>query len=154
MVVAGDLVKGAVAVGIARLASGGNPTLEVLCAAAAVVGSARSIFLGFGGGRGVVTVAGTMLLIAPVTLLVAGPVFVLVVAVSRYVSLGSQLGSAALFPATLLLVGWAPLAYAVYAFAAPAIVWIAHADNIERLIHGTERKFAFGLLVGRGAGQE
>jgi hypothetical protein len=39
-----------------------------------------------------------------------------------------------------------------YAVIGPAIVWIAHADNIDRLRHGTERKFDFGMLRGK-AGQ-
>ena len=44
-------------------------------------------------------------------------------------------------------------AYLAYAVVGPAIVWLAHADNIDRLIHGTERKFDFATLRGRGAGE-
>jgi len=50
-VVTGDLAKGALPVLLARIATGGDSTAEVLVAAAAVIGSARSIFLGFQGGR-------------------------------------------------------------------------------------------------------
>lgn len=95
-----------------------------------------------------------MLAIQPVAVLLAAPVFVAAVALTRYVSLGSLLGTGAMAVATWGL--WAaangPIsgAYPLYASAAAAIVWIAHADNIDRLIHGTERKFDFGLLVGRG----
>jgi glycerol-3-phosphate acyltransferase PlsY len=43
-------------------------------------------------------------------------------------------------------------AYMLYAVAGAALVWLAHAENIERLIHGTERKFDLGMLSGRGGG--
>ncbi|HKG56364.1 MAG TPA: glycerol-3-phosphate 1-O-acyltransferase PlsY [Candidatus Limnocylindrales bacterium] len=153
LVVAGDLLKGFVPVLVARFVTGGDSTVEVLCAAAAVVGSSRSIFLGFGGGRGVGTGVGTMLVIQPLAVLLATPVFVGVILATRYVSLGSLLGSAAMFPAMLIL--WAvasgaiPPAYLVYAVVGPALIWLAHADNIDRLLHGTERKFDLGLLGGR-----
>ena len=39
-----------------------------------------------------------------------------------------------------------PLAYPLYATVGCGLVWLAHADNIERLLHGTERKFDLGLL--------
>jgi glycerol-3-phosphate acyltransferase PlsY len=94
-----------------------------------------------------------MLVIQPLAVLLAMPVFVLVILVTRYVSLGSLLGSAAQFPAMLVI--WAmaaaavPPQYLVYAVIGPALIWVAHADNIERLIHGTERKFDLGMLRGR-----
>lgn len=149
-VVAGDLAKGALPILAARLLTGGDSTFEVICATAAVVGSARSIFLGFGGGRGVGTGVGTMLVIQPLAVVIAAPVFVGVILLTRYVSLGSLLGSAAMFPAMLLL--WAvasgavPPAYLIWGLVGPALIWIAHADNIERLVRGTERKFDLDLL--------
>lgn len=151
-VVIGDLAKGALPVLLARVVTG-LPGVEVACGFAAVVGASRSIFLGFGGGRGVGTGVGTMLIIEPVAILLATPVFVVVILVTRYVSLGSLLGSAAMFPAMgilwLVASGSVPPAYLVYAVAGPALIWLAHADNIDRLIHGTERKFDLGLLGGR-----
>src|SRR4051794_31489390 len=99
VVVAGDLAKGAVPVLLARWATGGDPAVEVGVAFAAVLGSSRSIFLGFKGGRGVGTGVGTMLVIQPVAVILAAPVFILVILATRYVSLGSLLGSAAVFPA-------------------------------------------------------
>ncbi|HEX8025537.1 MAG TPA: glycerol-3-phosphate 1-O-acyltransferase PlsY [Candidatus Limnocylindrales bacterium] len=156
VVVTGDLAKGALPVLLARLLTGGDSGAEVAVAAAAVVGSGRSIFLGFHGGRGVGTGVGTMLVIEPVAVVLAAPVFFLVILVTRYVSLGSLLGSAAMFPAMLLLwavaQGWVPPAYLIWAVIGPALIWIAHADNIDRLIHGTERKFDLGLLAGRRGG--
>ena len=155
VVVVGDLAKGAVPVLLARLATDGDAVVEVACGLAAVVGSARSVFLRFGGGRGVGTGVGTMLVIQPVAVILAAPVFIGAIVVTRYVSLGSLLGSAAMFPAMLinLLVvnrSLAP-AYLVYAAVGPALIWLTHADNIGRLLSGTERKFDFHLLAGRRA---
>jgi glycerol-3-phosphate acyltransferase PlsY len=77
--------------------------------------------------------------------------------VSRYMSLGSLFGSAALLPATLavsaMTPGGLPIPVLAYAVIGPAIVWIAHADNIDRLRHGTERRFDFALLRGKGASE-
>jgi glycerol-3-phosphate acyltransferase PlsY len=149
VVVLGDLAKGAGPVLVARLVTG-DPVVEVLTGLAAVIGASRSIFLGFGGGRGVGTGVGTMLVIQPVAMLIAAPVFVGVILLTRYVSLGSLLGSAALLPAMgliwLVANGSVPPAYLLYAAVGPALIWLTHADNIERLIKGTERKFDLSLL--------
>src|SRR3954454_14250276 len=156
VVVAGDLAKGALPVLFTRIVTGGDSTAEVLVAAACVAGAVRSIFLGFSGGRGVGTGVGTMLVIQPVAVILAAPVFFLVIIATRYVSLGSLLGSAAMFPAMLLIwavaSGWVPPAYLVWAAVGPVLIWLAHADNIDRLLHGTERKFDLGLLGGRRQG--
>ena len=72
--------------------------------------------------------------------------------VTRYVSLGSLLGSAAMLPVMLLFVLVAPgtpLSYVLYAAVGAGFIWLAHSDNIERLLHGTERKFDLGLLGGK-----
>jgi glycerol-3-phosphate acyltransferase PlsY len=154
--VAGDLLKGAVPVLVARAVTGDDPAVEVACGLAAVFGAWRSVFLGFHGGRGVATGVGTMLVILPAAVLLAAPVFVGVILVTRYVSLGSLLSSAAL--AVIVALWWlaangaVPLAYPIYTALGCALVWLAHADNIDRLIHGTERKFDLGLLAGRRPG--
>ena len=156
VVVAGDLAKGALPVLLARIVTNGDPAVEVACGFAAVVGASRSVFLGFGGGRGVGTGVGTMLVIQPLAVILATPVFVGAILLTRYVSLGSLLGSAAMFPAMVILwlvwSGAIPPAYLVYAAVGPVLIWIAHADNIERLIKGTERKFDLTLLSGRRTG--
>jgi glycerol-3-phosphate acyltransferase PlsY len=157
VVVAGDLAKGAVPVLLARWLTGGDSIAEVLVAAGAVAGSVRSVFLNFAGGRGVGTGVGTMLVIQPLAVILAAPVFFLVILATRYVSLGSLLGSAAMFPAMLLIwavaSGWVAPAYLLWAAVGPVLIWLAHADNIDRLIHGTERKFDLDLLAGGGRRQ-
>jgi acyl phosphate:glycerol-3-phosphate acyltransferase len=150
LVVAGDLLKGALPVLVARLVTGGDAFSEVLCGAAAVAGAIWSVFVGFRSGRGVGTGVGTMLVIQPLAVLLAAPIFIGAILITRYVSLGSLLGSAAMFPAMLLI--WAvasgavPPAYLAWAVVGPALIWLAHADNIERLLRGQERKFDLALL--------
>ena len=157
LVVLGDLLKGLLPVLVARLLGGGDALIEVIAATAALIGSARSVFLAFGGGRGVVTLAGTLLVILPIAVVVAAVVHVIVLLAFRYMSLASLASSASVAPTALavaaLAPGGLPAAYLAYAFVGPAIVWIAHADNIDRLLHHTERKFDFATLRGRSAGE-
>ena len=82
---------------------------------------------------------------APLVLHPAAPVFLIVIGLSRYVSLGSLLGSAAaaLIMLGLVVAGVIPPALLVFGIAGAVIVWLAHADNIDRLIHGRERKLDF-----------
>ena len=122
-----------------------------------MAGAIWSVFAGFRGGRGVGTGVGTMLVIQPLAVLLATPVFILVILLTRYVSLGSLLGSAAMFPAMLLVLlvvaGRRRSPYVVYSAVGAALIWLAHADNIDRLLHGTERKFDLGLLAGKRPGR-
>ena len=151
VVVIGDLLKGALPVLLARIVTG-DPLVEVLCGGAAVAGAIWSVFVGFRSGRGVGTGVGTMLVIQPIAVLLATPVFVVAILLTRYVSLGSLLGSAAMIPAmllVLLLVPETPLPYVIYTAVGTAFIWLAHADNIDRLLHGTERKFDLSLLAGK-----
>jgi len=157
VVVVGALLKGALPVLLARLVTG-QAYVEVACGLAAVAGAIWSVFVGFRSGRGVGTGVGTMLVIQPIAVLLALPVFIGVILVTRYVSLGSLLGSAALFPAMLVI--WAiaanaaPPQYLVYTLIGAGLIWVAHGDNIDRLLHGTERKFDLQLLSGRTPGGE
>ena len=152
VVVAGDLLKGVLPVVLARSVTGHDPLTEVLCGAGAVAGAIWSIFAGFRSGRGVGAGVGTMLIIQPLAVLLAASVFIGVILLTRYVSLGSLLGSAAMFPAMLLVLLVAPetpLPYVIYSAVGAVFIWLAHADNIDRLLHGTERKFDVGLLAGK-----
>jgi len=152
VVVAGDLLKGVLPVLLARSVTGDDPLTEVLCGAGAVAGAIWSVFAGFRSGRGVGTGVGTMLIIQPIAVVLAASVFFGVILLTRYVSLGSLMGSAAMFPAMLLVLLVAPetpLPYVIYSAVGAVFIWLAHADNIDRLLRGTERKFDMGLLAGR-----
>jgi glycerol-3-phosphate acyltransferase PlsY len=150
VVAAGDLLKGFVPVLLA-IAVSGEPIVVSLCGLAAVFGATRSVFLRFHGGRGIATGVGTVLAIEPLAILLAAPVFFVAIAVTGYVSLGSLLGSAAIVPA-MALIWWLQgepfsVVYIAYVAIGAAWVWIAHADNIARLLSGTERKLDLSLLT-------
>lgn len=152
IVVSGDLLKGILPVLLARFVTGGDPLVEVLAGASAVAGAIWSVFAGFRSGRGVGTGVGTMLVIQPLAVVLATPVFVGVILLTRYVSLGSLLASAAMLPVMLLFLLAAPgtpLSYVLYTAVGAGFIWLAHSDNINRLLHGTERKFDLGLLAGK-----
>src|SRR5437588_5897566 len=90
-----DLSKGAGPTLLATLVpffyvSGWGPTLAAL---AALLGHCFPVFIGFKGGRGVLTGSGALLVISPLAFLVATSVTIGTIAISRYVSLGSILGS-------------------------------------------------------------
>jgi glycerol-3-phosphate acyltransferase PlsY len=157
LVFMGDLLKGFVPVLAAQLAEAEAST-EALVAIATVVGAWRSVFLRLHGGRGVVTAAGAMLVLEPRAVLLAAPVFLIVAIVTRYVSLASLLFT--LTDTLLILLFWwmaggsLPVAWAMAALVTGAIVWIAHADNIQRLLDGTERRFDAALLRGGSRGSD
>ncbi len=140
-VVGGDLRKGALAVAIAAQATGGEPWIEMVAAAAAVAGHTYSPFIGFKGGRGVLTGLGATLVAAPWLMLLALGVGVTLIATTRYVSLGSVVGTSL---GGLLLVGFAIAtgtpAWAVWGVLVGGFIVVAHRDNIRRLVAGTERK--------------
>lgn len=140
-----DVAKGVVAVVVGGFI-GPEPWAGAMAGVAAVVGHVRSIFIGFGGGRGVATGAGAMLVLAPLAVLASLPEFGLVVWRTRLVSLGSMLASVtvALVAAALFAVGWVGIEVVVAAALVSAVVVFAHADNIGRLIDGTERRIGDG----------
>lgn len=140
-----DVTKGIVAV-LVGSSIGPGPWAGALAGVAAVVGHVRSVFIGFSGGRGVATGAGAMLVLAPLALLVSLPEFALLVWRTRYVSLGSIAASitAALVAAALYAVGWAGLEAVVAAALIAGVVILAHADNVQRLLAGTERRIGDG----------
>ena len=88
-----DLAKGAVPILIAR-ALGAPIEVQALTGVAAVLGAWKSVFLRFHGGRGVATGVGGMLVVSPLVCLIAAPAFFIIIGVTRYVSLGSLLGTA------------------------------------------------------------
>lgn len=163
LVALGDLLKGVLAVLAARLimdsfaASNSTITLgsltlaalplaEWLAAVGAVAGHVWSLWLRifagkWGGGRGVVTATGAMLLVSPWVILIAALVALPIVAISRYVSLGSILGAATGGLVIIVLVAMGGINWLYILFLVlPIFIIAAHKDNIQRLLAGTERK--------------
>jgi glycerol-3-phosphate acyltransferase PlsY len=136
-----DVSKGTVAVLVA-LVLGLGPVVESLAGLAAIVGHSRSVFLNFQGGRGVSVGFGALLVISPIVAVAVAVVFVALVVITRYSSLGSLLGSAvgALLLAALSISGTVPIEYLVYALGGVILIWLFHLDNIQRLLAGTERR--------------
>jgi glycerol-3-phosphate acyltransferase PlsY len=133
-----DAAKGCVAVLIARAVSGEDWVIAA-AAIAALVGHIFPVWLGFRGGKGVATGVGIFLVLAPIALLCAGVVFVAIVVLTRYVSLGS-LTAAVLIPVLVwVLSDSQPLLVA--AVVGAALIVFAHRGNIQRLVSGTESRF-------------
>lgn len=134
----GDVAKGYAAVALAERLSRPDITPVALAAVAAVVGNCWSVFLGFRGGKGVATGLGALLRLVPWATLAALPVFLVVVATFRYISLGSLLGALCV-PLGSALLGY-PGAFDLAALAIAVIVIARHHANIARLRAGTESR--------------
>ncbi len=163
LVLVGDFLKGSIAVLVARLLastfveSPGRVDLfgfqvqvltlaSLLAALAAVAGHVWSVYLRvlqgrWRGGRGVATAMGAALVVNPLIVVAALGVGLPTILISRYVSLGSIMGTAAAGLAIILLVllGWMDELSLLFISICVFII-LAHRDNIERLTKGTERK--------------
>jgi len=142
-----DALKGFFAVVIAQhiAAPYGFPQayeIAVCAAVAAVLGHCFPAWLGFKGGKGVATALGVFFALVPLTtVLYLLAVFVILVAITRYISLGSIV-AAALFPVFALphAPAHTPLIVAGYIII-PLIIILKHHQNIRRLLSGTENRF-------------
>lgn len=131
----GDVVKGYVAVSIAR-AGDPSPAWAAAGAVLAIAGNCWPVFLAFRGGKGVATGFGAFLALAPVATAPAGLVWLVVVATFRYVSLGSIMACVCL-PLGVAALGY-PYAAVGAAVAAAVIIVYRHRENIRRLFRGVE----------------
>jgi acyl phosphate:glycerol-3-phosphate acyltransferase len=142
-----DALKGFLAVVIAQhlAAPHGFPQaydIAVCAAVAAVLGHCFPVWLGFRGGKGVATALGVFLALVPLTtVLYLLAVFLVIVFLTRYVSLASIVAAAA-FPLFALphAAMRTPIVIAGYIFI-PLIVILKHHQNIRRLLSGTENRF-------------
>lgn len=137
----GDVLKGLIAVLIARfIAYGANlddTTCAYLAVVAVVLGHNYPVFLGFKGGKGVATSLGSMLGMNPLVALLCLGFFIIIVAITKYVSLGSILGIG-LSP-IIMMINHNTKGVLVTLFLAISVA-ITHRENIKRLLNGTERK--------------
>lgn len=139
-----DAAKGALPVLLfpAWSASSLDPRiLALVYGLAAVAGHVRPVFLKFGkGGKGVATASGVFIGLAPVPMLIAFSIFVVVVLVSGYVSLASLVSAAAL-PAVLLYTAGPRSPIFLVSVLLAAFVFWTHRANIGRLRRGEEHRF-------------
>ena len=138
-----DAGKGALAVKLAQSVLGSNPFLFLLAGLFAVAGHNVSIFLKFDGGRGVATSVGVLSSLAPVPMLVTFIVWLIIVIISQYVSLGSIVG-AVILPVLMIFFN-IDLAIVIFTVLMAAFVIYSHKPNIKRLLAGTENKVELKL---------
>ncbi|MGD1069033.1 MAG: glycerol-3-phosphate 1-O-acyltransferase PlsY [Bryobacteraceae bacterium] len=142
-----DAAKGFFAVWLAARLTGGSVLWMSLAALAALLGHAFPVWLRFKGGKAVATFIGAFAYLTPLPLAAVLLLFVLVVAWTRYLSLGSVI-AAGLFPIACWMIlhsAW-PVLLAAWG-AAALIVW-RHRDNMERIRAGNERVFRFNRTDG------
>lgn len=145
-----DAAKGFFAVQIAAtvapFSSGDLRIQQVMATAAlfAIVGHMFPVWLGFRGGKGVATALGAFFRFSPMTVGIAIIIFLMVVLVSRRISLGSIV-TAALFPVSVWLLHRSRNPWVIALIAASALLIIArHHQNIRRLLSGAEPRFSLG----------
>lgn len=145
LAVALDGIKGAAAVLVAQRLSGGA-AVPVAAGLASVVGHIYPVWLRFRGGKGVATAAGAFAVLTPAALGVAGAVFVAAVWATRYISVGSLAGAAAL--AATATVSDVPAVVAAGALVTLLLILFRHRANVRRLVAGTERRVGQRLVAG------
>jgi glycerol-3-phosphate acyltransferase PlsY len=138
-----DIAKGFVAVWIAGRLTGHDPLWTSLAALAVMAGHAYPVFLGFKGGKAMASCVGAFLCLTPVAIAATLVVFVVAVAWTRYISMGSVIASATL-PLAVWILAKPPLPPLLAAIIAGGFVIYKHSSNIQRLRQGTEHVFRFG----------
>lgn len=162
----GDLCKGVVAVGIARLIAGGlnagfrpeddTQYIGYIAGLFAIIGHVFPCYFQFKGGKGVLVGIASLLMISPKVFLCLLLIFIAIFAISKYVSLSSII--ATLYcPLATLLISWIDCGasfgrsflYMLLSLPMAALVLWMHRTNIERLMNDTEPKFDFAKYAGR-----
>jgi glycerol-3-phosphate acyltransferase PlsY len=131
----GDMLKGTVAVLLAKAIGGQDPAIAA--AVGAFLGHLFPVWLRFRGGKGVATYIGLLLALAWPVAIAFCVVWLAVAAATRYSSVAALVASAAT-PFALWLLGYWPEP-ALFALLT-ALLWIMHRANIARLVNGTEGK--------------
>jgi glycerol-3-phosphate acyltransferase PlsY len=106
-----------------------------------MIGHSFPVFLGFRGGKAVACFIGAFLFIAPLALLAVTVLFILTVAISKYISLGSILG-ALVFPLFVWLIMHPPAPILASAIFAGLLIVFRHKANIQRIVAGNENVFS------------
>jgi len=149
-----DMAKGALPVHfiapMTALSGNALTVLQVACGAAAILGHARPVSLGFRkGGKGVATACGVFVALAPLQAAVALLTFAAVVGSSGYVSLASISGAVALSVVVGAHLGVRSPLFVVAMLTLAFVLW-THRENIKRLRSGTEYRFSRAGGLGQG----
>jgi glycerol-3-phosphate acyltransferase PlsY len=138
-----DIGKGFLAVWIAARLTNASPLWTSAAALAVMAGHAFPVFLKFQGGKAVASFVGAFLYLTPLPLAVTLALFVVVVAATRYISLGSITGAAAL-PFLAWLIDRPPAPIVAAAAIGGAFIILRHKENIARLRAGKENALSLG----------
>jgi glycerol-3-phosphate acyltransferase PlsY len=138
-----DIAKGFVAVWLAAKLTDDAPEWTSLAALAVMAGHAYPVFLKFQGGKAVATFIGAFTYLTPLPLAAVLLLFVVTVAVTRYISAASIL-AAATFPFGVWMILHPPIQVTIAAFIAGAFIVYRHKSNWSRLRAGTENVFSWG----------
>ena len=139
-----DILKGFVPVVMFPYTTGisvSEGLFKVLISAAVISGHNWTVFANFKGGKGIATGAGVFLAISPFSTGITLVLFCIIIALTKYISLGS-ICSAVVLPILLLLFK-SPLEYTLFGLIMGLIVIYRHKENIKRLIKGTENRISF-----------
>lgn len=137
---AGDVGKGVLAVILARYF--GGDLLVVLASMAVLAGHSWPVFLGFKGGKMVATSFGVIVSISPLVAIIAIAIWLVVLGITRYVSVGSLV--AAISTPILMFAFHLQRPYLAVGIFVAAFVVYKHVPNIKRLVAGTEPKIGQG----------
>lgn len=137
-----DIAKGCVAVWLAGMLTHDSAGAMSLAALAVMAGHAYPVFLKFRGGKAVASFIGAFLILTPIPLLAALVLFVIVVAATRHISVGSITAAGSL-PLAVYLIQHPPGTVVLASLVAAAFVIYRHQSNIQRLRAGTEHVFRF-----------
>ncbi len=142
----GDMLKGIIAVFIGKWLIGGELG-GLLGVVGAVLGHYYPLYFGFKGGKGIATSFGSLLFVFPVQALLAFTVFLILVGVTHYVSVGS-VAAAITLPLLVIFTHFAqPKLWIITACIGASVVW-RHRANIKRLMNHSESKLDFSKLKG------
>lgn len=133
-----DILKGIAAVFISKLI-GGEEWVPFVAGLSATIGHNWPIFFNFRGGKGIATTIGVLLVFIPYPALLAGVIAIILIALTRYVSLGS-LTFTVLTPIFLLFFDRYPDSYFYVAIIFALLSIWRHRVNIKKIIQGTENK--------------
>lgn len=157
---AGDLLKGVIAVALARWICGtmgaglapDNDThfIGYIAGLFAVLGHVFPLYYGFKGGKGVLVGIASFLIVDPKVFIALLAIFIVILAITKYVSAASIMG-AAFCPLATLLMSWVvegntfgrSFLYMLLSIPMAAMVIIMHRSNIQRLMAGNENRFSF-----------
>ncbi|MGN0772486.1 MAG: glycerol-3-phosphate 1-O-acyltransferase PlsY [Candidatus Ventricola sp.] len=143
----GDMLKGIIAVFIGKWLIGGELG-GLLGVVGAVLGHYYPLYFGFKGGKGIATSFGSLLFVFPVQALLAFAVFLILVAITHYVSVGS-VAAAITLPLLIVITRWnEPVLWIITVCIGASVIW-RHRANIQRLRNHTENKLDFGTLKGK-----